>query len=118
MVKSKLVKSSTGNAVDRERWDTYQGQGLCQRVETTRLKHARVESDHIVVPFVSDTMGNMAGDSAVWLCLFACCQAVQETESFVKIWGDGTRADNGNCALLGASSVQARSLPWNVRWDD
>ena len=46
----------------------------------------------------------MAGDSAVWLCLFACCQAVQETETFVKIWGDGARADTGNSALLGSST--------------
>ena len=34
-----------------------------------RLKHAWVESDHIVVPFVPDTLGSMTGESAVTLCL-------------------------------------------------
>jgi len=68
-----------------------------------RLKHAWAESDHIVAPFVSDTLGSMSGESAVTLCLFAWCQAVQATEFFVEDWGDGAGADNGNNALVEAS---------------
>ena len=48
-----------------------------------RLKHAWAESDHIVVSFVSDTLGSITEESTVTLCLFAWCQAVQETEFFV-----------------------------------
>ena len=54
-----------------EQWGTYQGKGLCQRAQMMRLKHAWAESDHIVVPFVSDTLGIMMGESTVTLCLFA-----------------------------------------------
>ena len=50
---------------------TYQGKGLCQRAQMTRLKRAWAECDSIVVPFLSDTMGSMTGESAVSLCLFA-----------------------------------------------
>ena len=56
-----------------------------------RLKHAWAEGDLIVVPCVSDTLGSMTGESAVTLCLFAWCQAVQEMVFFVEDWGDGTR---------------------------
>ena len=55
----------------------------------TDLKHAWVESDHIVMPFVSDTLGSMTGESAVALCMLAWCQAVQETHFFMEDWGDG-----------------------------
>ena len=77
----------------------------------TRLKHAWAESDHIVVPFVSDTLGSMTGESAVTLCLLAWCQAVQEMDFFVEDWGDGVGADNGNSALVDASKRALR------RWD-
>jgi len=76
-----------------------------------RLKHELAESDHIVAPFVSDTLGSMSGESAVTLCLFAWCQTVQETEFFLEDWGDGAGADNGNSALVEASK---RALH---RWD-
>jgi len=76
-----------------------------------RLKHAWAESDHIVVPFVSDTLGSMTRASAVTLCLFAWCQAVQETEFIVEDWGVGAGADNGNSALVEASKRALR------RWD-
>ena len=79
-----LTHPFVGNAVNREQWGTYQGKGLCQRAQMKRLKRAWAESDHIVVPFVSDTLGSMTGESAVTLCLFAWCQAVQETEFFVE----------------------------------
>ena len=52
------------------------------------LKHAWAKSDHIVLPFMSDTLGSITGESAVTLCLFAWCQAVQATEFFVEDWGD------------------------------
>jgi len=97
--------------MNREQWGTYQGKGLCQRAHMERLKHARAENDHIVVPSVSDTLGGMTGESAVTLCLFAWCQAVQETEFFVEDWGDGARADNGNGALVEATKSALR------RWD-
>ena len=45
------------------------------------------------------------------LCLFACRQAVQETEFFVEDWGDEAVADNCNSALVEASK---RALH---RWD-
>ena len=51
-----------------------------------RLKHVWAESDHIVVPFVSDTLGSLTGESAVTVCLLAWFQAVQETEFFVEDW--------------------------------
>ena len=54
-----------------------------------RLNRAWAESDHIVVHFVSNTLGSMTEESTVTLCLFAWCQAVQETEFFVEDWGDG-----------------------------
>jgi hypothetical protein len=34
---------------------------------------------HVVVPFVSDTLGSMSGKSAATLCRVACCQAKRET---------------------------------------
>ena len=101
-----LTHPFVGNAVNRKQWGTYQGKGLCQRAQMKRLKHA--ESDHIVVPFVSDTLGSMSGASTVTMCLFAGCQAVQETEFFVKDWGDGAGAENGTSVSGG---VEARSPP-------
>ena len=53
--------------------------------------------------FVSDTLESMTRESAVTMCLFSWCQAVQETEFFVEDWGDGAGADNGNSALVEAS---------------
>jgi hypothetical protein len=87
-----------GNAVNREQGATYQGKGLCHKVQMKRLKHAWAKSDHTVVPCVSDALGSMTGESAVTLC-----QAVQEMECFVEDWGDGAGADNGNSALVEAS---------------
>ena len=46
------------------------------------------------------------------LFLFAWCHAVQETEFFVKDWGDGAGAENGNRALVEASK---RAF---LRWDE
>ena len=103
-----LTHPFDGNAVNREQWLTYQGKGLCQRAQMKRLKHAWAESDHIVVSFVSDTLGSMTGESAA---MFAWCQAVQETEFFVEDWGDGAGADNSNSALVEASKRALR------RWD-
>jgi len=37
----------------------------------------------MIVPLVSETLGSMTGESAVTLCLFAWCQAVQETDALV-----------------------------------
>jgi hypothetical protein len=76
-----------------------------------RLKHAWTESDHVVVPSVSDNVGSMTGESAVTLCLFAWCQAVQETEFSVEDGGHGAGADNGNSALMEALKRVLR------RWD-
>jgi hypothetical protein len=45
----------------------------------------------------------MSGESAVTLCLFAWCQAVQEAEFFVEDWVDGAGADTGKGALAEAS---------------
>ena len=76
-----------------------------------RRKHPWTESDHIVVPFVSDTLGSMLGESVVTLCLFARCHAVQETEFFVEYWGDGFGADNGNSALVEEASTGLEPFP-------
>ena len=76
-----------------------------------RLRHAWAENDHIVVPFVSDTLGSMTGESAMTMRLFAWCQAVHETEFFVEDWGDGAGADNGNSALVEASTPALQ--PWD-----
>jgi hypothetical protein len=74
------------------------------------LKHVWAESNHVVVPYVSDALGSMAGKSAVSLCLFTCCQALQETEFFVEDWGNGAGAENGNVLV----EVSQRALR---RWD-
>ena len=63
------------------------------------------------MPFVSDMLGSTTGESAVTLCLFAWCQAVQKTEFFVEDCEDGAGADNGNSALVETSK---RALH---RWD-
>jgi hypothetical protein len=106
-----LTHTFIGNAGDREQWGIYQGKGLCRRAQMKRLKHAWAENDHIVVPFVSDTLGSMSGESAVTLCLFAWCQAVLEAEFFVDDWGDGAGSGNSDNALVGASKQAFR------RWD-
>ena len=72
------------------------------------IKHVWAESNRMVVPFVSDTLGSMEGKSAVSLCLFAWCQALQETEFFVKDLGDGAGADNGSSALVEVSQRALR----------
>ena len=87
------------------------GEGLCRRAQPKRLHHAWPENDHIVVPFVLDTLGSMTGESAVTLCLFAWAQAVLEAEFFVEDWKDGTGADNGANALVKTSK---RAF---YRWD-
>jgi hypothetical protein len=56
---------------------------------------------HVVVPFVSDTLGGMSRESAAMLCLFAWCQAGREaTEFFVEDWMDSAGTDNGTSALV------------------
>ena len=86
-------------------------EGLCQRAQIKRLKHAWAESDRIVVPFVSDTLESMTGGGAVTLCLVAWCQAVREMMIFMEDLGGGTGADNGNSALVEAFERALR------RWD-
>jgi len=79
-----------------------------------RLKHAWAENDHVVVPFLSDTLGILSGESAVTLCLFALCQAVLEAEFFVDDRGDGVGTGNGDDALVEfvpAVSVRDRTVP-------
>ena len=76
-----------------------------------RLKHAWAENDHVVVPFVSDTLGSLSGESAVTLCMFAWCQAVLEAEFFVDDWGDGAGSGNSDSVLVEASKHAFR------RWD-
>jgi hypothetical protein len=76
-----------------------------------RPKHAWAENDHVVVPFVSDTLGSVSGESAVTLCLCAWCQAVLEAEFFVGDWGDGAGSGNSDSALVEASKHAFR------RWD-
>jgi hypothetical protein len=106
-----LTHPFIGNAGDREQWGTYQGKNLCRRAQYKHLKHAWAETEHVVVPFVSDTLGSMSGESAAMLCLFAWCQAGREAEFFVEDWGDGAGADNGANALVEASKRAFR------RWD-
>ena len=60
-----------GNAVGRDRWGTYQGKNLSQWAQFKSLKHAWAENVHVVVPFVSDTLGSMFGECAATLCLLA-----------------------------------------------
>ena len=84
-----LTRPFVENAVNREQRGTYPRKGLCQRTQMKRLTHALAESDHIVVPFVSDTLGSMTQESAVTLFLFSWFQAGQETEFFVEDWADG-----------------------------
>ena len=69
------------------------------------------ENDHVVVPFVSDTLGSLSGESAVTLCPFAWCQAVLEARFFVDDWGDGAGPGNSDSALVEASKHAFR------RWD-
>jgi hypothetical protein len=106
-----LTHIFTGNSSDREQWGTFQGKNLCRRAQFKSLKHAWAETEHVVVPFVSDTLGSMSGESAATLCLFAWCQAGREAEFFVDDWGDGAGADNGANVLVEASKRAFR------RWD-
>jgi hypothetical protein len=106
-----LTHCFIGNASDREQWGTYQGKQLSQRAQFKSLKHAWAETEHVVVPFVSDTLGSMSGETAATLCLFAWCQAGREAEFFVDDWGDGAGADNEANALVEASKRAFR------RWD-
>ena len=109
-----LTRPFVENTVKREQRGTYQRKGLCQRAQMKRLTHALAESDHIVVPFVSevsDTLGSMTGESAVTLCLFAWYQAVQETRFFAEDRGGRAGADNGYSVLVEAAK---RALG---RWD-
>jgi len=66
---------------------------------------------HVVVPFVSDTLGSLSGESAATLCLFTWCQTKREVEFFVEDWGGGNGTDNGAGALVEASKRAFR------RWD-
>jgi len=66
-----LTHTCIGNAVDRDQWGTYQGKKLSQRAKFKSLKHPWAENVHVVVPFVSDTLGSVSGESAETLCLFA-----------------------------------------------
>ena len=89
--------------MDREQWGTYRGKDLCRR--------AQAKNDHIGVPFVSDTLGSMSGESALTLCVFAWHQAVREVEFSMAGWGGGAGADNGANALVGLSKLAFH------RWD-
>ena len=53
-----LTQPFIGNAVDRDRWGTYQGKNLIQRALLKSLKHGWAENEHVVVPSVSDTLGS------------------------------------------------------------
>jgi len=97
-----LTHPFIGYAVDMDQWGTYQGKKLSQRAHFKSLKHAWAENVHVVVPFVSYTLGSMSGESAATLCLFACCQAEREAEFFVEDWGDGAGTDNGASASVEA----------------
>ena len=99
------------NAVDRDQWGTYQGKKLSQRAQFKNLQHAWSENVHIIVPFVSDTLGSMSGESVAMLCLFAWCQAEREAGFFAESWGDGAGTDNGASVLVEASK---RAF---CRWD-
>ena len=88
-----------------------QEKNLRRQAQFKSLKHAWAETEHVVVPFVSDTLGSMSGESAATLCLFAWCQAGREAEFFVDDWGDGAGADNEANALVEASKRAFR------RWD-
>ena len=68
-----LTHPFIGNAVDRDRWGTYQGKNLSQRAQFKRPKHAWAENVQVVVLSVSDTLGSMSGESAATPCLFAWC---------------------------------------------
>ena len=103
-----LTHPFIGNAVDRDRWGTYQRKNLSQRARSKSLKHAWAENVHGVVPFVSDTLGSMAGESAATLCLFAWCQAELEAEFLAEDWGDGARTDDGTSVLMEASKRDLR----------
>ena len=103
-----LTHPFIGNAVDRDRWGTYQRKNLSQRAQSKSLKHAWAENVHGVVPFVSDTLGSMAGESAATLCLFAWCQAELEAEFFAEDWGNGARTDDGTSVLMEASKRDLR----------
>ena len=55
--------------------------------------------------------GKYDEETAVTMCLFVWCQVVQETEFCVEEWGNGAGTDNGNSALVEASTRALR------RWD-
>jgi hypothetical protein len=101
-----------GNAVDRDRCATYQEKKLSQRAQFKNVKHAW-ENVHVVVPFVSDTLGFMSGESVDTLCLVAWCRAEREAEFFVEDWGGGAGTDNGASALAEAS--RRASCRWDAR---
>ena len=62
-----LTHPFIGKAVDRDRWGTYQGKNPSQRAQIKSPKHAWAENVHGVVPFVSDTLRSMSGESAAVL---------------------------------------------------
>ena len=72
---------------------------------------AWAENDHVVVPFVSDTLGILLGQSAVTLCLFAWYQAVLDAEFFVDDRGDCVGTGTGDNVFVEASKHAFR------RWD-
>ena len=76
-----------GNAAGKDRWGTYQGKNLSQWAQIKSLRNAWAENEHVVVPFVSHTLGRMSGKSAATLCLIAWCQAERDAELFVEDWG-------------------------------
>jgi hypothetical protein len=94
--------------MDREQWGTYRGKDLCRR--------AQAKNDHIGVPFVSDTLGSMSGESALTLCLFAWCQAVREVEFFMAGGGWGAGADNGANARVGLSKLAFHRWDARLTW--
>ena len=56
-------------------WSTFQGKNLCRRAQIKTLKHAWVQNDRAVAPFVSDMPGNMSGESAATLRRFCLVPA-------------------------------------------
>jgi len=61
---------------------------LCQRAQIKSRKHAWAEHEHVIVPYVSDTLGSMSGESADAVPVFLG-QAGLEAKFFVEDWVGG-----------------------------
>ena len=89
-----LTHPFIGNSVDRDQWANYQGKKLSHRAQCKSLKHAWAENVHVVVPFVSNTLGSMSGGSASTLCMCTWWQAEREAKFFMEDWGDGAGTES------------------------